>query len=195
MGHVEHHDIDHAVREVKVYVPVVVPARIAELVRAVLVRHRAGPHELRDRLLEFAPQAGVPFHDAGVVRLEGRLDLDLVHGLLLLEERHESVDIVKGGRIVGDEAELLRLRGDQSAAGLLVRDPARRNDLERDPALVHQLVRRHDNVSVVAQPDRSEDLVRLGLEVLIDANRCRFNCSGHAVSPFLFGTIIPLSAK
>ena len=44
--------------EVKVYVPVVVPARIAELVRAVLVRHRAGPHELRDRLLEFAPQAG-----------------------------------------------------------------------------------------------------------------------------------------
>ena len=34
MGHLEHHDIDHAVREVKVYVPVVVLARIAELVRA-----------------------------------------------------------------------------------------------------------------------------------------------------------------
>lgn len=108
MGHIDNHHVDYAVREMEVDVHAVVPAGIVEFVRAVPFRNRTGSHKLRRRLLELSSQARVLFHNASVVRLEGRFDLNLEHRLFPFEERHESVDVVERRRVVGNDAQLLR---------------------------------------------------------------------------------------
>ena len=62
----------------------------------------------------------------------------------------QLVDIIERPRVIGDETHLFRFGDDQGTPGFVVRNFACWNDLERDPPLIHQLMRGHDDVGVVS---------------------------------------------